>query len=134
MRLTAVLATLRVLTEAKTREERYLMDDQRAPKLEAIDEQEATRLLTELTSDLSPEEEYRIRHPEDYLMEMPQLGERIRGRQNIRAFQDAFPYHSTPPSIRIRRVLVRDGLWVVESVTDYGGEQLFHGAAILELK
>ncbi len=110
------------------------MDDQRAPKLEAMDEQEATRLLTELTSDLSPEEEYRIRHPEDYLMEMPQLGERIRGRQNIRAFQDAFPYHSTPPSIRIRRVLVRDGLWVVESVTDYGGEQLFHGAAILESK
>ena len=67
-------------------------------------------------------------------MEMPQSGERIRGRENMRSFQEAFPEHSTPPSIRIRRVLVRDGLWVVESVTDYGGEQVFNGAAILELK
>ena len=134
MRLTAVLATLRVLTEAKTREERYLMDDQRAPKLEAMDEQEATRLLTELTSDLSPEEEYRIRHPEDYVMEMPQSGERIRGRENMRAFQEAFPSDSAPPKIRIRRVLVRDGLWVVESVVDYGGGQVMDGVAILELK
>ena len=29
---------------------------------------------------------------------------------------------------------IRDGLWVVESVTGYGGEQVFNGAAILELK
>ena len=66
-------------------------------------------------------------------MEMPQSGERIRGPENTRAFQEAFPSHSNPPSIRIRRVLVRDGLWVVESVIDYGG-QVFHGAAILELR
>ena len=110
------------------------MDDRRAPNLEAMDQEEATRFLTERASNLSAEEEYRIRHPEDYVMEMPQSGERIRGRENMRSFQEAFPGHSTPPSIRIRRVLVRDGLWVVESVTDYGGEQLFHGAAILESK
>jgi hypothetical protein len=132
MRLTAVLATL--IWRRGQNDRSVIMDDRPAPNLEAMDEQQAARFLTELASNLSTEEEYRIRHPEDYVMEMLQSGERIRGRQNMRAFQEAFPYHSTPPSIRIRRVLVRDGLWVVESVTDYGGEQVFHGAAILELK
>jgi hypothetical protein len=31
-------------------------------------------------------------------------------------------------------VLVRDGLWVVESVVDYGGERVMQGVAILEFK
>jgi hypothetical protein len=31
-------------------------------------------------------------------------------------------------------VLVREGLWVVESVIDYGGGQVMHGVAIVELK
>ncbi len=110
------------------------MDDRPAPNLEAMDEQQAARFLTELASNLSTEEEYRIRHPEDYVMEMPQSGERIRGRENMRAFQEAYPDHSNPPSIRIGWVLVRDGLWVAESVADYGGERVFHGAAILELR
>src|SRR5687767_6928286 len=100
-----------------------------------MDEREAARLLTDLASDLSPGGEYAIRHPEDYAMEMRQSGERIRGRENMRTFQEAFPSNSTPPKIRIRRVLVRDGLWVVESVVDYGGgQEVMHGVAILELK
>jgi hypothetical protein len=37
----------------------------------------------------------------------------------MRAFQEAFP---NPPSIPVRQVLVRDGLWVLEGVNDYGGE------------
>ena len=65
---------------------------------------------------------------------MPQSGERIRGRENMRAFQEGFPNHSNPPSIRIRRVLARDGLWVAESVVDYGEGRIMHGMAILELK
>lgn len=109
------------------------MDHQQIPNLEEIDEQEATRLLAGLASDLSPEGEYRMRHPEDYVMEMPQSGERFRGRENVRAFQESFLDHSNPPSIRIRRVAVREGLWVVESVVDYGG-QVAHGVAILELR
>src|SRR5918992_2437284 len=83
---------------------------------------------------LSPEEEYRIPHPEDYVMEMPRSGERFRGQENMRAFQEDFPDHSTPPSIRIRRVLVRDGRWAVESVIDYGEGRVSYGVAILELK
>ena len=38
------------------------MDDQRVPNLEEMDEQEASRFLTELLSNLSPEEEYNVRH------------------------------------------------------------------------
>jgi hypothetical protein len=130
MRLTAALATLN--TKRGQREERF-MGDQRVPNLEEMEEQEASRFLTELASELSAEEEYAIRHV-DYAMEMPQSGERIRGPENMRAFQEAFPSHPNLPNIRIRRVLVRDGLWVVESVIDYGGGQVSHGAAILELR
>ena len=64
-------------------------------------------------------------------MEMPQSGERIRGRANMRAFEEAFP---NPPSIELRRVLVREGLWVVEGVNDYGGGQVFDVVLIVELK
>jgi hypothetical protein len=102
--------------------------------IEEMDERQALRFLTELASALSPEEEYQIRHPEDYVMEMPQSGERFRGRENMRAFQEAFPTDSGLPSIRIRRVLVRQALWVVESVVDYGEMRFSHGAGILELK
>ena len=76
------------------------MDDRRAPNLEAMDQREASRLLNELASDLSPEGEYQIRHPEAYVMEMPQSGERFRGRENMRAFQEAFPDISDAPTIR----------------------------------
>ena len=106
------------------------MDEQRVPNLEEMDEQQAQHFLAELFSHLSAEAEYQIRH-EDYTLEMPQSGERIRGREKMRAFQEAYP---NPPSIKIRRVLVRDGLWVVEGVNDYGGGQVFTIVAIIELR
>jgi hypothetical protein len=56
---------------------------------------------------------YEANHPEDYVMEMPQSGEAVMGRENMRKFQQAYP---DSPSIRVRRVLVRDGLWVAEVV------------------
>ena len=97
-------------------------NEQQIPNLEAIDEQEAHRFLTALLSNLDPEEEYNARHPEDYVLEMPQSGERIRGRETMREFQQAYPATS-PATIRLRRVLVREGLWVAEGVIDYGGDQ-----------
>ena len=108
------------------------MDEQQIPNLEGMDEQQARQFLVELYTVLSAEKEYDLRH-EDYTMEMPQSGERIRGRENMWAFQRAFAGHSPPPSIRTRRVLVRDGLWVTEGVNDYGG-QVFHSAVVYELK
>ncbi len=106
------------------------MDEQRVPNLEEMDEQQAQHFLAELFSHLSAEEEYQVRH-EDYTLEMPQSGERIRGREKMRAFQEAYP---NPPSIKIRRVLVRDGLWVVEGVNDYGGGQIYEVVLIVELR
>jgi hypothetical protein len=107
------------------------MDDhQRVLDLEQMDEQQARRFLVEMFTVLSAEKEYALRH-EDYVMEMPQSGESIRGREKMREFQEAYP---TPPSIRLRRVLVRDGLWVVEGVNDYGDGQIFDVVLIIELK
>ena len=103
------------------------------PNLKEMHEQQARLLLDELSSALSAEKEYALRH-EDNAMEMPQSGERIRGPRNMRAFQEGFASNSNLPSIRIRRVLVRDRLWVVESVIDYGGGQVLDGVAVLELK
>ena len=65
---------------------------------------------------------------------MPQSGECFVSRENVRALQESFHDNADKPTIRIRRVLVGAGLWVVESVVDYGGGRDLHGAAILELK
>ena len=81
------------------------MAEQRVPNLEEMNEQEAHCFLTELFSNLRAEAEYELRHP-DYVMEMPHSGESIRGREEMREFQEAYP---TPPSIQLRRVLVREG-------------------------
>jgi hypothetical protein len=84
------------------------MDERRVPNLQEMDEQEASHFLTELLSNHRPEEEYNVRHPDDYIMEMPQSGERFRGRENMRSFQEA---HLTPPSsLQVRGVLGREGL------------------------
>ena len=74
---------------------------------------------------LSAEDEYRVRHP-DYVMEMPQSGERI--REAMRAMQEAFP---TPPRLTVRRVVGAGHVWVLEGVNDYGGE-VWHVALVLE--
>lgn len=109
-------------------------NEKQTPDLEAMDEQAATRFLTELLSNLDPEEEYNARHPEDYVLEMPQSGERIRGRENMREFQKAYPATS-PASIRLRRVLVREGMWVAEGTIGYGGDQeALDVALIFELR
>lgn len=77
---------------------------------------------------LSAEQEYGVRHP-DYVMEMPQSNERVRGRAAMRAMQEAFP---TPPSVRLRRVFGSGRIWVVEGANDYAGD-VWHVVVILEL-
>jgi hypothetical protein len=82
-------------------------------------EQEVRELFFERLQHLSAEAEYELRHP-DYVMEMPQSGERIRGRDNMRAFQEAYP---NPPTIQPRRVVGSGDVWVVEARSDYGDGQ-----------
>jgi hypothetical protein len=62
-------------------------------------------------------------------MEMPQSGERIRGRDAMRAMQEAFP---APPRVRLRRVVGAGRVWVVEGVNDYG-DDVWHVVLTLEL-
>jgi len=109
------------------------MDASKVPDLEEMDEQQARQFLVEMFTTLSAEKEYALRH-EDYAMQMPQSGERIRGPENMRSFQRAFATNSTPPSIRIRRVLVREGLWIVEGLNDYGEGGTYNVVLIVELK
>ena len=104
--------------------------------LEQMDEREAHDFLTELLTNLSPAEEYSVRH-DDYVMEMPQSGERFRGRENMRAFQEAYPTQpasSRMRRIRVRRVIVKEGLWVVEGTADYPDGRLLGVVLILELR
>ena len=106
------------------------MDDQQVPDLEEMDGQQAQHFLMQMFTHLSAEAEYKLRH-EDFVMEMPQSGERIRGRKKMREFQEAYP---TPPTIHLRRVIVREGLWVIEGVNDYGEGQVFTVVVIFELR
>ena len=109
-------------------------DEQQIPNLEEMDERQAHRFLTELYTVLSAEKEYALRH-EDYVMEMPQSGERIRGRENMLGFQKALARNlPNPPRIRIDRVRVRDGIWVKEGVNDYGDGIVLNSVVIYELK
>jgi hypothetical protein len=107
-------------------------------RLEEMDEQEAHHFLTGLLTSLDPEEEYDARHPEDYVLEMPQSGERIRGRERMRQFQESYSTRSSSDPmrrIRLRRVLVREDLWVVEGIADYDdGREALHVILILELR
>jgi hypothetical protein len=105
------------------------MNEQRARDLEEMDERKVARTLTELMTNPGAESGYGLRH-EDFVMEMPQSGERIRGREKMREFQGAYP---APPAMWLRRVLVRDGLWVAEVVSDYGG-QISYALFIAELR
>jgi hypothetical protein len=45
---------------------------------------------------LAPEREYLLRRP-DFVLEMPQSGERVRGHDALRRLQQAFP--SGPPDV-----------------------------------
>ena len=95
-----------------------------------MDAQELHALFFDRLEHLSPEAEYELRH-EDYVMEMPQSGERIRGREAMRAFQRAYP---NPPTITPRRVVGSGDMWVVEGRSDYGGGQVSHVAMIVEFR
>ena len=107
------------------------MTEQRVPNLQEMDEQQAHHLLTELFSRLSAEAEDQIRH-KDYTMEWPQSGERLHGRKKMRELQEANA--GKRPPRRLRRVLVKEGLWVVEGVVDYGGGREVDFVLILELR
>jgi hypothetical protein len=85
------------------------------------------RFLTDAKLDPAAEAELRS---EDYVLEMPQSGERIRGRENMRAFQENYP---APPTVTVREIRGAGNIFVAELTNDYGGD-VFHAVLILELR
>ncbi len=55
---------------------------------------------------------------DDAVLEYPQSGERIRGRQNIQSSRAAQPNRKR---FTVRRIVGEDGLWVTEYVLTYDG-------------
>jgi ketosteroid isomerase-like protein len=94
-----------------------------------MEEAEVRSLFMRLFAHMSPEEEHELRDP-DFVMEMPQSGERIRGRENMRAMQEHYP---GPPSIELRRVVGSGDVWTVEMRSDYDGRRV-HVVMIVEFR
>jgi hypothetical protein len=58
---------------------------------------------------------------DEIVQEWPQSGERIRGKDNIRAVNENYPASTgTNPKAALRRILEPGEAWVVESTIDYG--------------
>ena len=65
---------------------------------------------------------------EDALLEYPQSGERIRGRQNIQASRAAQP---NSKRFEVRRIVGTGDLWVTEFILTYDGRPS-HSVSIME--
>ena len=96
-----------------------------------MDDRQARETLTAMVTNLDADAEYELRH-DDFVADMPQSGERIRGRDNMRAMQRAFPPDSVP-TFRVRRITGGGDVWTVEATGDYGGE-IFLVVVIFELR
>ena len=96
-----------------------------------MDDQQIRETLIEMLTNLDPDAEYELRH-EDFVADMPQSGERIRGRDNMRALQEAFPPDRTP-TFRVRRITGAGDVWTVEATGEYGGE-IYLVVVIVELR
>jgi hypothetical protein len=68
---------------------------------------------------LSAERYYELRRP-DFVMEMPQSGERVSGRDAMRELQRNYP--AGGPSVALRRVVGAGRVWVVEANSHYGDD------------
>jgi SnoaL-like protein len=79
---------------------------------------------------LSAEAEYEAR-ADDFVMEMPQSGERIVGRDKMRAMQEAFP---APPAATVGRIVGSGDLFVMQAVSYYPDAGRFFVANIVEFK
>jgi hypothetical protein len=78
---------------------------------------------------LSAEAEHEMR-TEDYVLEMPQSGERIVGRDPMRAMQQEYP---NPPSIKILRITGSGDNFVVLGRSDYSGD-VYYVANVVEFR
>ena len=66
--------------------------------------------------------EYEIYH-DDVVVDYPQSGERIRGRDNIQALRSHHP--ARPAGFNVRRIVGKGDLWASEYVTTYSGRPIY---------
>ena len=60
---------------------------------------------------------------DDVVIEWPQSGEVIRGKQNIRELRLARP--TPPPTATLRRIVGSGDLWAAEMIFDYDGDRFY---------
>ena len=96
-----------------------------------MQEHEVRELFERQRSAMDPELEYRHRH-EDYLLELPQSGERL-DRDGLRRLQTTFP-GGMAPKIKLLRVTGGGDVWVGESLIHYADGKVFYGVSRVEFR
>jgi ketosteroid isomerase-like protein len=72
---------------------------------------------------------------DDFVQEWPQSGERIRGRDNVKAINDNYPKMTgSTPKVTLRRVSGEGAHWVLEGSVDYGDGTPVSYVGIAELR
>jgi hypothetical protein len=94
-------------------------------------EHEVRELFERLRAAMDPALEYEERH-EDYLLELPQSGERM-DRDGLRRLQTTFPQEHAP-EIRLRRVTGSGDVWFFEGVIHYADGKVFYGVGRVEFR
>ena len=96
-----------------------------------MQEHEVRELFERQRSAMDPELEYRLRH-QDYLLELPQSGERL-DRDGLRRLQTTFP-GGTAPRIKLLRVTGGGDVWISESIIHYADGTVFYGVSRVEFR
>jgi hypothetical protein len=96
-----------------------------------MQEHEVRELFERQRSAMDPELEYRLRH-QDYLLELPQSGERL-DRDGLRRLQTTFP-GGTAPKIELLRVTGSGDVWISESIIHYADGTVFYGVSRVEFR
>ena len=96
-----------------------------------MQEHEVRELFERLREAMDPAMEYQERH-EDYLLELPQSGERM-DRHGLRRLQQTFP-GGTAPKIRLLRVTGSGDVWFGESRIHYADGKVFYGVSRVEFR
>jgi hypothetical protein len=96
-----------------------------------MQEHEVRELFERQRSAMDPELEYRLRH-QDYLLELPQSGERL-DRDGLRRLQTTFP-GGTAPKIKLLRVTGGGDVWISESIIHYADGTVFYGVSRVEFR
>jgi hypothetical protein len=96
-----------------------------------MQEHEVRELFERLRTVMDPEVEYQHRH-EDYLLELPQSGERL-DRDGLRRLQMTFP-GGMPPRIKLLRLTGGGDVWFGESIIHYPDGTVFYGVSRIEFR